>query len=232
MSDPLRVAIVAEGITDKIVIQAAIERILSGSGFVLKQLQPEESLPFNERRGGWGGVYHWCRQAAERSGAAFAQDPLFATFDLLIVHLDADVADGHYADAHIQDSVNDLPCAQPCPLPQATTDPLRLVMLRWLGQVNLPPKTILCTPSKNTEAWVLCALYPQDGIVRSGDVECHGTPQNQLQAKPSGGRTISGGKKIVSMYLQRQSEITSAWTQVRASCTEANRFSEDFEGAL
>jgi len=232
MSEPLRVALVAEGPTDRIVIEAAISGILGERPFILKQLQPEESLPFGALGGGWGGVYHWCLQAATRAGGALRDDPLFVTFDLLILHLDADVAWSRYADAGIIDAANDLPCGQACPPPSHTTDPLRVVLLRWAGEVDPPPKTVICTPSMSTEAWVLTALYPRDRVVISGTVECYRTPSFQLQAKPMNGRLVTGGRKLIEVYRRRAIEITRAWPQVRASCSEADRFSCDFEALL
>jgi hypothetical protein len=228
MSEPVRVALVAEGPTDRMVVEAAIESLLSPRTFVLKQLQPEESLPFDELRGGWGGVYHWCRQAVARAGGAVRDDPLFVTFDVLILHLDADVAENSYADAGVVDSVNDLPCARPCPPPDQTTNALRAVLLRWVGELGVPPKTVLCTPSKSIEAWVLSSLYPDDAIVTSGNVECHPSPHLQLQAKPLRGRMVTGGKKIRKMYSERGRHISAAWAQARARCTEAERFSLEF----
>ncbi len=232
MSEPLRVALVAEGPTDRRVIEAAIGSVLGAKAFILKQLQPEESLAFGQLRGGWGGVYHWCRQASARAGGALRDDLLFVTFDVLILHLDADVAQNSYADAGIVDVVNDLPCVQPCPPPEDTTNRLRAVLLRWAGEVQLPPKTALCTPSKNIEAWVLTSLYPNDPVVISGNIECYPTPHLQLQAKPVKGRMVTGGKKIARMYRRRGPEICTAWPQVRARCTEAERFSNDFENAI
>jgi hypothetical protein len=232
MSEPLRVALVAEGPTDKTVIAAAIESVLGASPFILKQLQPEESLPFNQLRGGWGGVYHWCIQAIGRAGGVLSDDPLFVTFDVLVLHLDADVAGNSYADAGIVDPANDLPCEQPCPPSQNTTDRLRAVILRWLGAIDPPPKTVLCTPSKSIEAWVLAALYPADPIVASGNLECHATPDLRLQAKPIDGRLVTGGKKRPAVYQRRAQEIATAWPQVRTSCAEAQRFSDDFQALL
>jgi len=232
MSEPLRIALVAEGPTDKIVIGAAIGYLLGSRPFILRQLQPEESLAFNLLSGGWRGVYHWCRQAVGRSGGAIRHDPLFVTFDLLILHLDADVAGGCYADAGIVEQINDLPCAQPCPPPSHTTDALRAVLLRWVGEPDVPPKTILCTPSKNIEAWVLSSLYPRDPVVISGNLECYPTPKLQLQAKPAQGRLVASEKKIRRMYSQRAPEVSAAWPQVRARCTEAERFSLEFEARV
>ena len=44
MSEVLRVAVVAEGPTDRIVLEAAIAHLLGDRPFVLRQLQPEESV--------------------------------------------------------------------------------------------------------------------------------------------------------------------------------------------
>jgi hypothetical protein len=228
MSEALRVAVVAEGPTDKFVISAAISAVIGEKPFILRQLQPEESHAFAQAiSGGWGGVYRWCRQATLRNGGAIRHDPLFLTYDLLILHLDAEVANENYANAGIVDAVNDLPCSQPCPPPEDSTNALRNVMLRWIGEADPPPKTVFCTPSKKTETWVLCALYPEDPWVASADLECFPNPDHSLQAKPMVGRLITGGKKIVRVYAERSREITRAWNQVRARCSEAERLSND-----
>lgn len=52
MSD-LRVALIAEGPTDVVVIEAALKALLPRS-FVLAQLQPEPTRP--KMGTGWGGV--------------------------------------------------------------------------------------------------------------------------------------------------------------------------------
>lgn len=97
MSEPLRIALIAEGITDYDVIGATVASMLHGRSFNLKLLQPEESVAFTgsghagEFGGGWKGVYRWCRQAAARSEGHLRDDPLFLTYDLLLIHLDADV---------------------------------------------------------------------------------------------------------------------------------------------
>jgi len=234
MSDPLRVVLVAEGPTDKVVIAAAIRNLLGGKPFILRQLQPEESVAFlvPAHGAGWGGVYRWCQKAFVRSSGAIQTDPLFLTYNLLILHLDAEVAHEEYANAGINHAVNNLPCSLPCPPASATTNQLRVVLLSWIGQVAVPVKTVLCTPSTNTEAWVLCALYPDDQIVQTGDLECLKQPQNRLQAKRLKGRLVTGGKKRLEIYKSRADEISTAWPRVRDACTEAERFSTDLENAL
>ena len=94
MSD-LRVALVAEGPTDAIVIEAALKALLPRP-FVLTQLQPEPTRP--KLGTGWGGVLRWCLAFATRGHARFEDDPTLPGFDLFVVHVDADVAEKSYAD--------------------------------------------------------------------------------------------------------------------------------------
>lgn len=90
MSDPLRIALVAEGPTDGVVIESALRSILDERPFVLKQIFPEGSTSFGELGTGWIGVYRWCRQSAKRGAGALSNDKLvFQNFDLLILHVDA-----------------------------------------------------------------------------------------------------------------------------------------------
>ncbi|MCX5685301.1 MAG: hypothetical protein NT049_16715, partial [Planctomycetota bacterium] len=141
MSDPVRIALVAEGPTDRVVIQAALRAILSDRRFVLTQLQPEGTLAFGTMGGGWTGVYRWCKQAAARGGGRLGSDELlFQNYDLLILHVDADVAGMRYADDSITPKPGDgaLPCELPCPPAADTTNALRTVLLSWCGEVAVP----------------------------------------------------------------------------------------------
>jgi hypothetical protein len=228
MSEPLRVALVAEGPTDKIVIESAISTILGNRAYVLRQLHPEESLAFGPLGTGLGGVYHWCRQAAKRSQGALRNDPLFVMHDLLVLHLDADVADCHYSEANIVETAEDLPCAQPCPPPSATTNPLRKVVLRWAGEIETPPRTVLCTPSKSSEAWVLKALYPKDKVVAGGNLECWPEAEARLGQQPLATRI----KKTRRDYEARVKDLSEAWPSVEAALGEARRFGDELRAAI
>jgi len=178
MSEPLRVALVAEGPTDRTVIQAALRAALPARPFVLQQLQPEGSLAFGPLGAGWTGVYRWCRQAAKRGAGRLGSDfLLFQNYDLLILHLDADVAGMEYGHGSIVPAAGDgpLPCERPCPPVRDTTDLLRAVLLSWCGEMAVPPRTVICMPSKSTEAWVVAALFPDDRAVRIA-IECLANP--------------------------------------------------------
>jgi hypothetical protein len=90
------------------------------------------------------------------------------------------------------------------------------------------PQLILCTPSKNTEAWVIAAVWSDNPVMLRGDWECHPNPQRQLRALPLARRF---GKRV-SDYRAKQSEITAAWPHVSAQCTEAARFDQEFRNAV
>jgi hypothetical protein len=62
MSDPLRIALVAEGLTDAVVIEAALCSMLGGRAFVLKQVFPEDSATFGPMGTGWVGGLESARQ--------------------------------------------------------------------------------------------------------------------------------------------------------------------------
>lgn len=229
MSDDIRIALVAEGPTDKIVIEAALRSMLRGRSFILTQLQPEESVAFGAAGGGWGGVFRWCRQAAVRGRGGLGNDHLpFLNNDLLIIHLDADVARSRYSEADIRDApdIHSLPCEMACPPPSATTDALRRVLLGWCGETEVPARTVLCIPSKGTEAWVVAALFPKDQAVKAG-IECWKNPASRLGQQPKARRI----RKTRRDYLERAQDLEQAWPRLVAAgntgLQETARFQSD-----
>lgn len=237
MSETVRIALVAEGVTDYEVVRAAIGSMFNGRSFDLKLLQPEGSFAFSGGGdagpfgGGWKGVYRWCLQAAQRGGGNLRGDPLFIAYDLLVLHLDADVANEDPANqtiAPIPGLAGVLPCAQDCPPPSATTDPLRRVLLSWVGETQIPAQTVLCTPSKSTEAWVMAVFFPGDrDMIRRG-WECHPNPESRLGQQPAGQRF----SKRRSDYQSRQAGLRAGWPAIAARLSEAQRFRDDFMMAV
>jgi hypothetical protein len=234
MSDLVRIAVVAEGPTDEIVIEAVAAALLPRREIVVTQLQPSASEAFPTLGLGWNGVYMWCRQVRNQSGSA-SENVLFDNHDMLIVHLDADVAGQTYGEGHIDDDTADLPCEQRCPPSSATTDALRVVLLRWLGEARWPDRIVPCIPSRSTETWVLVALHPDDDLISSDRLECDDSTAARLAGKPSSGKLVRKKKgryrKDVSQYRLRMAEIATAWPRVRTACTEAQRYSEEFSTA-
>ena len=228
MSDPLRIAAAIEGPTDKIVLEAILCALLPGREFEFQMLQPEGSAAFG-MNAGWVGVYRWCRQVACEGGGSVSGSSALSNHDVLIVHVDADVAGKTYASGSIRDALcdDDLPCEEPCPPPNKTTNALRAVVLNWLGESACPPRIVLCTPSKNIEAWVLAAVRPENNVVWRDDWECHSDPEDQLKALPKHRRF----RKRQDDYRRKQSEIKEAWPTVSARLTEGARFKKEFLAA-
>ena len=225
MSRPWRIAVAVEGPTDSIVIKAVISSLLAGAEFEFQTLQPEGSAAFGQNGAGWGGVYRWSRQIVEEGDGSLSGSSALSQWDLLIIHLDADVADKTYASARITSPPqNDLPCKKPCPPSRHTTDALRTVLLRWLGQQTCPPRTILCTPSKTMDTWVLTAIFPDKATFQKQNWECCSDPARQLKTLPKERRF----SKTKCDYREKQTEISQAWPRVSTTLTEAARFQEEF----
>ena len=234
MSDVLRVAAVVEGPTDKIVLRAIVRALVPTTDFEFQTLQPEGSLAFQPIQFagtgvGWVGVYRWSRQSAQEGGGSVSGSFALLNHDVLIVHVDADVANKTYGSGNVQDAPqDDLPCEEPCPPVNATTNALRAVILNWLGEDECHPRIVLCTPSKNMETWVLAAVCPNHGLVPSDDWECRQNPEGQLASLPLRRRF----RKHQEDYLSRQDEISDTWPIVSTRLEEAKRFEEEFFAAV
>ena len=226
MSKPVKVAFVMEGSTDYVVLRAAVRALLKGRDFEPTSVWPE--LDANLRpmaEGGWGAVYKWCRQLLKQGNGPARDNPVFAMNDMVVIQVDADVARMKYKDYGIKDAPNDdLPCELPCPLPSDTTNALRAVMLGWMGEAGVPPKAVLCTPSKNIETWVLVALFPGDASAMKADIECRWDGEVRLRKYG----LIKSGQKLIDKYRANEKGIQDAWPSVRDKCSEAERFSTDF----
>lgn len=232
MSNPLRIALVGEEPTDAVVIRAALRSMLRERPFILQQIFPEGSAGFGDLGAGWAGVYRWCHQSANRGGGHLRDDVrLFQNFDLLLLHLDADVAGARYDQGRIIPHADDgaLPCERVCPPASDTTNALRTVLLSWCGEVAMPEKAVICMPSKNTEAWVMAALFPNDHAVAQG-IECYSNPEGRLGQQPKAQRI----RKRKRDYEDRSEKMEEAWPALASPgvLAEAYRFQLEFLEAL
>ncbi len=223
MSDALRIALIAEGETDYVIIESAL-RAICPRPFVLNRLQPEPTRP--EFGGGWGGVLKWCRDFRTRGYDSLEEDPTLELYDFFILHLDADVAHMSYADVSpaIEEEAQTagwgrLPCFQPCPPAEATVMSLQAVLYSWLGVVAVGDRTVLCMPSKSTETWLAISVYPENHRLLEG-LECALNMEGRLKNLPLAKRI----KKKVREYQKHATTVHSEWHHVRQHCTQAETF--------
>jgi hypothetical protein len=224
----LRVALVAEGPTDRTIIESALKAVL-GAPFVLTVLQPEATRPV--MGGGWCGVFKWCRDFAARASASLEEDPILENFDLFILHLDADVAEMAYEDGGAavvgaSQGLLPLPCSRPCPPPSDAVDGIRKRLINWLGVATVGPRTVLCVPSKSSEAWLAAAVLPTDHAVLAG-IECDLHPEARLGQLPKDQRI----QKSRRAYQEHAPTTKSQWPRVEAACSQALRFRNDVQAA-
>lgn len=225
MSDP-RIALVAEGPTDYVLIEAALRAILQRP-FVLILLQPEPSL--TAFGNGWGGVLRWCDAAGQRHAGSLDTDPTLALFDLLIIHLDADVALKQYSDYGpplLAEAAlkmwPTLPCNQSCPPVVNTCAALQARMLGWLGNAQPGNKTVLCLPAQSTGAWLVSALLPATHALCI-DLECNSTAEAGLAFLP---KALRVKRKSAPEYRRHVAAIGTNWAAVTALCSQAAVFEQ------
>lgn len=224
MSD-LRIALVAEGPTDYELIAAALRAVLPRP-FVLTLLQPEATRP--AMGGGWGGVLKWCHASGQRHTGSLDADPTLAGFDLLIIHLDVDVAHKQYADcgpavAALAQSLGwePLPCSRPCPPVLDTCAQLEVVLASWLKPAAQGYKTLWCLPAQSTGTWLAAALLPAGHALLAG-AECNVALESQLALLPKNQRV----KKTVLEYRRQTPAISAQWAKVKQLCSQAQAFEQ------
>lgn len=234
MSDDLRIALVAEGPTDAILITAALKAILPRS-FVLTFLQPEATRP--EMGSGWCGVLKWCHAFSRRGVASLEVDPLLFSYDMIILHIDADVADMKYGDcgqeaSQLAASIGwpRLPHPTDCPPPQNAANYMETCLLSWLGLASRGPRTVHCIPSKAVESWLSVAVLPTgDPLLTS--VECRFDLAEKLAILPK--KILSNGglpkkrrikKKNKVDYQANAPQLQHQWGRVRSVCSQAAAF--------
>jgi hypothetical protein len=84
----------------------------------------------------------------------------------------------------------------------------------------------------SSDTWVLAALFPDDIANSAIQLECRQDVAVVLQSKPLPQRLIRSGQKKLTKYQERESELKIAWPRVRAVCSEADRFSQEFLATL
>ncbi len=215
----MNIGTVVEGPTDRLVLQAVLDKIIPGEHRYF-YLQPSE--PFGRLGTGWKGVRRWCRETWQREDSDLERLLSAETgppLDLLVIHVDADIA-----------AEEEIGVQQPCPPAADTVDRLRQVVRDWLHRDNLPPAVVLAIPAQNTETWTFAALYPDDELCSRADYECTDQPARNLTLARYGKllrRTGGRIRKSTRRYHTVAKRIAAAWETVCRICPQAKRFSDD-----
>lgn len=215
----MTVAIVAEGPTDQVLLEAAT-RASASREFRFLTIQPESSDAFGgfgPHGSGWKGVRRWCREVANAGGGViqFISPSYGSRIDLLLVHVDADIA-----------SDPELGEERPCPPAYSTVERLLEHVRGWLDLPSVPAVIVLVIPSKSTEAWVVAALAAR-GKRTLPNVECIASPARLLTRRPFKHLATKGGqpKKDVDVYQRELAPVMADhWREVCTACGEARRF--------
>jgi hypothetical protein len=162
----LRIGVIAEGITDHIVIESLLKAYCTKNNLDVEldfiRLQPSSDGTSGSREGGWRLVYQWCKgnpPAVRRS--TYLGRPLFANgltakkCDLLIVHLDGDCCE--------QLGSTSLVVPKPPPAPNAVGrgEYIRATIQEWLwpDPNDLPDNLHIPAPAVEAiETWLIAAF--------------------------------------------------------------------------
>jgi hypothetical protein len=228
----MNIGTVVEGPTDRLVLQAILDKILPGDHRYFP-LQPTETL--GETGTGWKGVRRWCHQTWQRQGSSLEtilSADTGAPLDLLVIHVDAEIASEHDLQEGEDAPVPDV--QQPCPPIEATVRQLKQVVERWLNLNELPRQVILAIPAQDTENWTFAAFFPEDELCTRENYECTKTgrdhPAYRLTLNKYGKllrRTDGIIKKPVGRYGQLARQIADNWDTVCHICSQAQQFGQD-----
>lgn len=228
----MNIGTVVEGPTDRLVLETVLDKLCPGEHRYFA-LQPPET--FGETGTGWKGVCRWCREIWQREGSSLEKiisGDTGPALDLLVIHVDADIAREHDLQEGINTPVPNV--EQPCPPAEATANQLKRVMARWLQRDDFPSQVILAIPAQDTENWTFAALFPDDDLCSRDDYECtragRDHPGYRLTLAKYGKRlrrTSGIIKKSACQYQQITPQIAAAWDTVRRICPQAERFTQD-----
>lgn len=216
-SRSLQIRIICEGPTDFVILRAAIRHAL-GDNHVITQTYPEISKGFGHVGGfgtGWKGVLGKVRQLGEHGIDGWIA--FWANTDLLVVHLDGEVAQ----ESEIDPQWADISAIQvSCPPVELSVDALCDAIRNRLGAVGAEEKIIIAIPMKETENWLL-PIYRSE------------VPFDECQSKPSrhfiGGRPKlleQSGRKKVEEYRMIESDLVKSWNHVLVQ-SQALKFHQD-----
>lgn len=203
----MRVAIVAEGPSDQILLERLVRSLRPVSDVI--RVQPEPTL--GRRGSGWKGVRAWCREFGPSLEDFMGADPE-RPIDVLIVHVDCSMA-------------HNVGAQKGCPPAAATADELRKVVLHdWLRLNAQPWWLVMATPSTSSDTWIAAATAPPPRSL--GPVECIATQdiERHLISRKAFKRKTNGQvAKPGRMYEALAEQAVARIANLRRACSQADR---------
>ena len=222
------IAIVAEGPTDIVVIQNLVMKSFQDKRFVFHKLSPTDEEIFSGRKAegfGWGSVYKVCYDLTTKMKL---MEEANASIDLLIIHVDGDVAFKRYSEAHIQTILTDLPCGNKEWSVMENCDALQTVVAGWLCGI--------CT-----ETWVAALIFPEFNHGNFEKMEEIALYRKMIEKTRSKKEKLSrliqerNGrfKKNTKVYAALLAQITlESWQGVCETLEQAGRFDRALKAGI
>jgi len=232
----VKIGTVVEGPTDRLVLKAIIEKLCPGDHDYL-DLQPADNGDSFGRTGtGWKGVRRFCFDVWQFLGTDISTLITDYQIDLLIIHIDADIASGSDLQEGVTEPVGNV--QQPCPPILPTAQNLEKVIAKWLNigiADKFPPEVILAIPAQDIENWLFAALFPDDELCQKPDYEC--IHKGYDQGHPAYLMTLKNYRKIlkrkdgkikksVRSYRQVVGNVADNWNKVCEFCSQAKVFND------
>ena len=230
----MNIGIVCEGITDYYVIEAALSKIIPFD-FTATLIQPDvtpESIRLGE---GWCGVFKWCSEILSHESTQ--TEILRNIYKIIIIHIDADVAQKHFRDCGSNyNNTPELPCDSECPPAEDTVNNLKALIESWMPANPMDDRTVICIPSKSSETWVVTALFGTNDPDILENIECNNELERYLAEKPPRERLIRQKdgrfRKDTSRFKSSEKIISNKWMFVTKHCREAKRFESNILSTL
>ena len=210
----LRVGIVAEGITDFLVLETVMRAIHPDIEY--ERLHPAETL-ISGFGNGWRGVKAWC----EKNGArleVIMNGVIGRPLHLIVIHADCSMADKVGAE-------------RPCPPASETSAALvAVVEQEWLKHPEPLPFIVVAAPSKSSDAWVIATFDPP--YAKLAELECDFDAESEFVRRKLLKRKDGAVKKSARIYEPLAARIADRFEDICACCTEAHGFRLRFESAF
>ncbi len=227
----MKIGTVVEGPADRLLLKAIIAKRFPGEHKYF-DLQPADTgASFGRTGTGWKGVRRFCYDIWQSLDTDIAGLIREHQMDLLVIHLDADVA----CESDLQEDINP-PVEniyQPCPPILPTAEKLEEVVAKWLNLDSadkFPPEVIPAIPSQDSENWLFAALFPDDELCRQPDYECihkgddRRHPAYLMTLKQYGKilkRKDGEIKKPMKDYRRVSGKVADNWKKVCEFCQQA-----------